>query len=158
VIAYSVFPVRIVSAVAGVVVVQDEVESAGVAGVCQLADQVALGGAATENTVDGGAGRGQHLQRVGASKDHIAGTRAGDLVDIALGAEIVDGFFEGQPIVSAYGLRLRGPVGGDTEAAGGQPGGIGALVIGRAGERARDGSIDGASADTLENMSNQPRS
>jgi hypothetical protein len=142
VVADGILPGRVVAMVTGVVVVKDQAEVMGAAGIGEIADEVTGGCPSRRDPINGRAGGGKHLQRMTGGEDDVLRACLGGLLDVALDIEAEDGFFEGKPVILPHRLRLRCPMGGDAEATGSEPVGV-CLVVGFAPNAASPQRGDG---------------
>ena len=110
-IADGIFPRRVVTMVAGVVVVKDETQTARTACIGYFSNQVALRGASGGHAINRCTGRRLTVGRAWHEvKMMYSRAGSGGLTDVALRVKVIDGFLEGQPIVFPNRLRLRRPM------------------------------------------------
>ncbi len=86
-IAAGPLPFHVVVAVARVVVVGDEADAVGVEFAHEVADEIAAGSAAGQDSVKFDEGEGEILLGVGQGKDTVSGTRCGQRFGIGAGVE-----------------------------------------------------------------------
>jgi hypothetical protein len=112
-IADSVLPCRVVSMIAGVIVVKDEMHLKGVAGIGQIPDQVTHGCASRRYPIDGPAGCRQHLQCVARREDDVLCSGLARLLHVPFCIKVAHRFLKWQPVIFADRLRLSCPMRGN---------------------------------------------